>query len=90
MKKKELLELMGDTAEILAAVSSESEVLVDGDSYEVHRLAHGGAVALGMAMVFAKKGKYIEPNKLAAAIVGEAVDWERSHPELMGEGDDRK
>lgn len=90
MKKKDLLELMGDTAGILAAVSSESEVLVDGDSYEVHRLAHGGAMALGMAMVFAKNGKSIEPNKLAAAIIKAAVDWERENPHLMGEGGDRK
>lgn len=90
MKKKELLELMGDTAEILAIASSESEVVIDGDSYEVHQLAHGAAAALGMAMAFAKNGDPIEPGKLAAVILKTAVDWERGHPELMKKGGDRK
>ncbi|WP_291289275.1 hypothetical protein [Enorma sp.] len=90
MKKKELLELMGDTAGILAGASSASEMVIDGDSYEVHQIAHGAAAALGMAIAFAKNGETIEPSKLAAVILKAAVDWEREHPDLMSKGGEDK
>lgn len=84
MKKKELIELMNDTACELLRVNANSSSTVDGEKVEIHRLAHGAGMALVLAAYCAKEGEHPSPRNLAVGIVNATIDWELDHPELMG------
>lgn len=90
MKKKELLELMGEVAGMLSRISSSSRAEIDGSKYEIHQLAHGAAIALGMFVSMEKKLSDMDIDDLVHLIIKAAVDWERDNPELMGEGGEDK
>lgn len=88
--KKALAEIKRASLVLAQACATSSADDGEGRSVPIHQLAHGAAAGLGMAAVMIEDvmggGEVSDSETLVRAAISFAIDWEREHPELMGEG----
>lgn len=88
--KKALAELKRASIVLSQARATSSADDGEGESVPIHQLAHGAAAGLGMAAVMIEDvmggGEVSDSETVMCAAISLAIDWEREHTELMGEG----